>query len=85
MGYEFEMHGIPDSFKNEINDNIWQFIDQVNLIHRNVCCWDRNAGGMGKINIENFIRSKHMKIYDNIIDSEYFLWHCSDISYMDTA
>ena len=20
MGYEFEMHGIPDSFKNEIND-----------------------------------------------------------------
>jgi hypothetical protein len=26
MGYEFEMHGIPDSFKNEINNNIWQFI-----------------------------------------------------------
>jgi hypothetical protein len=26
MGYEFEMHGIPDSFKNEINDILWQFI-----------------------------------------------------------
>ena len=36
--------------------------DQVNLIHRNVCCWDRNVGGMGKINIENFIRSKHIRI-----------------------
>ena len=26
MGYEYEMHGIPDSFKNEINDILWQFI-----------------------------------------------------------
>ena len=66
MGYEYEMHGIPDSFKNEINDILWQFItddhDGVNLIHRNVCCWDRNVGGMGKINIENFIGSKHIRI-----------------------
>jgi len=40
MGYEFEMCGIPDRFKNEINVIIWKFIwdDKVNQIDRNVCC-----------------------------------------------
>jgi hypothetical protein len=64
MGYEFEMCGIPDRFKIEINVIIWTFIwdDKVNQIDRNGCCLDKKEGGMGMINIEIIIRSKQIKI-----------------------
>jgi hypothetical protein len=64
MGYEIEMRGIPDRFKSEINVIIWKFIwnDKVNKIDRNVCCLDTKEGGMGMIDIENYIRSKQIKI-----------------------
>ena len=74
MGYEIEMRSIPDRCKIEINVIIWKFIwdDKINQIDRNVCCLDKNEGGMGMINIENLTRSKQIK---RIINSDLECWN----------
>ena len=49
-----------------MNDLIWKFLwdNKPNQIERNVCCLNINErGGMGMINIDNFVKSKQLKIY----------------------
>jgi hypothetical protein len=57
MGFETEMRGIPEKYKKEVNDLIWKFLwdNKPNQIERNVCCLNINEGGMGMINIDNFV------------------------------
>lgn len=71
MGYEIEMRGMPDKFKNKINVIIWKFIsdDKVNQIDGNVCCLDTQESGIGMINTENLIMSKQIEIIYIIIHS----------------
>jgi hypothetical protein len=65
MGFETEMRGIPEKYKKEVNDLIWKFVwdNKPSQIERNVCCLNINDGGMGMINIDNFVKSKQNKIY----------------------
>jgi hypothetical protein len=53
------MRGIPEKYKTEVNDLIWKFLwdNKPNQIERNVCCLNINEGGMGMINIDNFVIS----------------------------
>jgi hypothetical protein len=77
MGYEIEMRSIPDRLKNEIKVIIWKLIwdDKVNQIDRNVCCLDKKEGGKGMPIIENYIRSKQIKIICKIIHSDLECWN----------
>ena len=63
IGFEIEMRGIPEKYKKEINELMWFFIwdGKVNQIKRDVCCLSENEGGIGMINIDNFIKSKQIK------------------------
>ena len=95
MGFETEMRGIPEKYKKEVNDLIWKFLwdNNPNQIERNVCCLNINEGGMGTINIDNFVTSKQIKFIYKIINSEMDSWNaigkckckCSDIKGLDIA
>ena len=72
IGYEIEMRGIPVLFEKEINSIIWDFIwdGKTNQISRNVCSLPQNKGGMGMVNLNQFIKAKQVKCMHNIIHSE---------------
>ena len=77
MGFETEMRGIPEKYEKEVNDLIWKFLwdNKPNQIERNVCCLNINEGGMGMINIDNFVKSKQIKFIYKIIKSEMDSWN----------
>ena len=77
MGFETEMRGIPENYKKEVNDLIWKFIcdNRPNQIERNVCSLDINEGGMGMINVDNFVKSKQIQFRCKIINSEMDSWN----------
>jgi hypothetical protein len=60
-----------------VNDLIWKFLwdKKPNQIERNVCCLNINEGGMGMINIDNFVKSKPIKFIYKIINSEMDSWN----------
>jgi hypothetical protein len=72
MGFETEMMGVPEKYKKEVNDLIWKFLwnNKPNQIERNVYCLNINDGGMGMINIDNFVKRKQIKCIYKIINSE---------------
>jgi hypothetical protein len=80
MGFETEMRGIPEKYKKEVNDLIWKFLwdNKPNQIERNVCCLNIKEGGMGMINIDNFVKSKQIKCICKIINSEIDSWNAID-------
>jgi hypothetical protein len=49
---------------------IWD--NKPNQIERNVCCLNSNEGGMGMINIDNFVKSKQIKFIYKIVR-----WTCT--------
>jgi hypothetical protein len=77
MGFETEMRGIQEKYKKEVNDLIWKFLwdNKPNQIERNVCCLNINEGGMGIINIDNFVKGKQIKCMYKIINSEMDAWN----------
>ena len=76
-GYEVEIRGVPEKFKKEINDLIWNFVwgGKVNQIDRNVRCLEVKKGGMGMINFEFFIESKSIKLLYRIINEPIQSWN----------
>jgi hypothetical protein len=56
-GYEIEMRGIPEKYVKEITTLVWGFIwgGGINQIDRKVCCLGVENGGMGMINIQEFV------------------------------
>ena len=58
---------------------IWKFLwdNKPNQIERNVCCLNINEGGMGMININNFVKSKQIKYIYKIINSEMDSWNAT--------
>jgi hypothetical protein len=46
------------------------WVNLPNQRERNVCCLNINEGGMGMINIDNFVKSKQIKFICKIINSE---------------
>ena len=98
MGFETEMRWIPEKYKKEVNYLIWKFLwdNKPNQIERNVCCLNINAGGMGMINIDNFVKSKQidswnaigkhwLQKYDKKFGVDFFLCKCSNIKGLDIA
>ena len=77
IGYEIEMRGIPDKYKKELNDIMWSFIwaGKTNQIKRDVCCLPTERGGMGMINIDSFIKSKHVKSMHKILNAKTDTWN----------
>jgi hypothetical protein len=69
MGFETEMREIPEKYKKELNDLIWKFLWD------NKCCLNINEGGMGMINIDNFVKSNQIKFIYKIINSEMDSWN----------
>jgi hypothetical protein len=63
-GYEIEMRGIPEKYVKEITTLVWGFIwgGGIYQIDRKVCCLGVENGGMGMINIQEFIDSKRIKL-----------------------
>jgi hypothetical protein len=80
IGHEIEMRGIPVKFEKEINSIILDFIwdGKTNQISRNVCSLPQNKGGMGMVNLNNFIKAKQVKCMHNIIHSELDKWNDID-------
>ena len=76
-GYEIEIRGVPEKFKKEIIDLIWNFIwgGKVNQIDRHVCCLEVEKGGMGMINFDSFLESKHIKLLYRIINEPIQSWN----------
>ena len=63
-GYEIEMRGISEKYIKEITTFVRGFIwgGGIDKIDRKVCClWEKN-GGMGMINIQEFIDSTIIKL-----------------------
>jgi hypothetical protein len=60
-----------------VNGLIWKFLwdNKPNQIERNICCLNINEGGMGMINIDNFVKSKQIKFIYKIINSEMDSWN----------
>ena len=56
---------------------IWKFLwdNKPIQIERNVCCLNINEGGMGMINIDNFVKSKQINFIYKIINSEMDSWN----------
>jgi hypothetical protein len=77
IGYEIEMRGIPEKYEREINNLPWAFIwdGKTNQIKRNICCLPKEKGGMGMVNIKNFIKSKRVKSMHKIITSDPDNWN----------
>ena len=72
IGYEIEMRGIPERYEKEINDAIWSFVwdGKTNQISRNVSCLPSEKGGMGMVNLRNFIKAKQVKCMYSLINTE---------------
>ena len=77
MEFGNEMRGIPEKYEKKVNDLIWKFLwdNKPNQIERNICCLNINEGGMGMINIDNFVKSKQIKFIYKIINSEMDSWN----------
>jgi hypothetical protein len=60
-----------------VNDLTCKFIldNNPNQIERNVCCLNINEGGVGMINIDNIVKSKHIKFICRIINNEMDSWN----------
>ena len=77
IGYEIDMRGIPENYLKEINTLIWGFIwdNKVNQIERNVCCLDKDKGGMDMIDVYSFVKSRQIKHLYKIIHSKEETWN----------
>ena len=77
IGYEIEMRGIPDIYEKQINNIIWSFIwdGKTNQIARTVCCLPKEKGGIGMINLRDFIKSKQVKSMYSIVNSKTQKWN----------
>ena len=77
IGYEIEMRGIPERYEKEINDAIWSFVwdGKTNQISRNVSCLPSEKGGMGMVNLRNFIKAKQVKCMYSLINTETDKWN----------
>jgi hypothetical protein len=64
------MRGIPEKYVKEITTLVWGFIwgGGINQIDRKVCCLGVENGGMGMINIQEFIDSKRIKLFLKVIE-----------------
>ena len=76
-GYEIEMRGIPEKYVKEITTLVWGFIwgGGINQIDRKVCCLGVENGGMGMINIQEFIDSKRIKLLYRILHEPLESWN----------
>jgi hypothetical protein len=77
------MRGIPEKYEREINNLLWAFIwdGKTNQIMRNICCLPKEKGGMGMVNIKNFIKEKRVKSMHKIITSDPDNWNAIGIFY----
>lgn len=77
IGFEIEMRGIPDKFLREIDKIIWSFVwdSKIDLVQRNVCTRSSNVGGLGIINLNSYVKSKHIKMLYKIIHSDSQSWN----------
>ena len=76
-GYEIEMRGIPEKQVKEITTLVWGFtlgggIDQID---RNVCWLGVENGGMGMINMQEFIDSNRIKLLYRIVYEPLESWN----------
>ncbi len=77
IGYEIEMRGIPIKYEKDINSIMWSFIwdGKPNRVSRAVCCLPKEKGGMGMVNLRNFIKSKQVKSLYNVVNSDLDKWN----------
>ena len=77
IGFEIEARGIPEKYMQEINKLIWDYLwdGKVNLVERKVCCNSRIDGGMGMINLMEFIENKQVKTVYKIIHTKAEAWN----------
>ena len=76
-GYEIEMRGIQEKYVKEITTLVWGFIwgRGINQIDRKVCCLGVENGGMGMINIQEFIDSKRIELLYRILHEPLESWN----------
>ena len=77
ISFEIEMRGIPEKYKKEINNMMWNFIwsGKIDLIKRDVCCLSVNEGGMGMVNLDTFIQARQIKSIHKILNSNADTWN----------
>ena len=77
IGYEIEIRGIPDIYMKEINTLVWNFLwdNKTNRIERNVCCLEKEEGGLGMVNLEMIINTKQINTIYKIIHSSEETWN----------
>ena len=77
IGYEIEIRGIPDIYMKEINTLVWNFLwdNKTNRIERNVCCLEKEEGGLGMVNLEMIINTKQINTIYQIIHSSEETWN----------
>ena len=61
----------------EVNTLIWNFIwdNKNNRIERNVCCLEKNKGGIGMWNLDMFIKTKQINTIHKLINSPDETWN----------
>ena len=61
----------------EVNTLIWNFIwdNKTNRIERNVCCLEKNKGGIGMWNLDMFIKTKQINTIYKLINSPDETWN----------
>ena len=75
--FEIEARGIPEKYKKEINQLIWNFIwdGKINLVNRKTCCNSKNKGGINMVELDVFIQSKYVKTLYRVLHSETDHWN----------
>jgi hypothetical protein len=66
-----------EKYVKEITTLVWGFIwgGGINEIDRKVCCLEVENGGMGMINIQEFIDSKRIKLLYRIVHEPLESWN----------
>ena len=76
-GYEIQMTGIPERYVKQVKDKLWSFLwgSKTPLINKESACLPKLEGGLGMLNIENFIKIKQIKLIEEIKNSEPQEWN----------
>jgi len=77
VGYEIQMKGMPLKYNKIIKDIFWSFLwkKKTPLVNRESVCLAKSLGGLNMLDLDNYIRIKHIHWIDNIVTSEPQEWN----------